>query len=597
MTINLNIPDIRELKPRITVFGVGGAGGNAVNNMITAGLQGVDFVVANTDAQALTMSKAERIVQMGTQVTQGLGAGSQPDVGAAAAQEVIDEIRDHLSGANMVFVTAGMGGGTGTGAAPVIAKTARDMGILTVGVVTKPFHFEGQRRMRTAEAGITELHKVVDTLLIIPNQNLFRVANEKTTFADAFAMADQVLYSGVACITDLMVKEGLINLDFADVRAVMREMGKAMMGTGESSGEKRALTAAEAAIANPLIDDSSMKGARGLLISITGGKDLTLFEVDEAATRIREEVDQDANIIVGATFDETLDGIIRVSVVATGIDQTATARLTGAPLPAHAVTAASPAPTGAPDNRLADMAARMKADNQRIAERLKQEGVQSSASAPIAPRPAENIDRAALAAIAAAVGPSSVEAPTHAPMQPAAYGDVTIRPIPAKPAMLHEQPAAPLQHQEPALPTAFIPPAAERAPLRAPRMPKFEELPMPAQAQIRQAGGEIEEEHPQKTRLSLLQRLANVGLGRRDEESEPPISARSSGPAMPQMPPLAERRPQRPIPQAGAGEPVSEYARRPAPQGLDPHGRPAPLPPAQGDDHLDIPAFLRRQAN
>ena len=319
MALTITPPDIHELKPRITVFGVGGAGGNAVNNMITAGLQGVDFVVANTDAQALTMSKAQRIIQMGTQVTQGLGAGSQPDVGAAAAQEVIDEIRDHLSGANMVFVTAGMGGGTGTGAAPVIAKTAREMNILTVGVVTKPFHFEGARRMRTAESGISELHKVVDTLLIIPNQNLFRVANEKTTFADAFAMADQVLYSGVACITDLMVKEGLINLDFADVRAVMREMGKAMMGTGEASGDKRALTAAEAAIANPLIDDSSMKGARGLLISITGGKDLTLFEVDEAATRIREEVDQDANIIVGATFDESLDGLIRVSVVATGI--------------------------------------------------------------------------------------------------------------------------------------------------------------------------------------------------------------------------------------------------------------------------------------
>ncbi len=331
MALNLTPPDISELKPRITVFGVGGAGGNAVNNMITAGLQGVDFVVANTDAQALTMSKAQRIVQMGTQVTQGLGAGSQPDVGAAAAQEVIDELRDHLTGANMVFVTAGMGGGTGTGAAPVIAKTARDMGILTVGVVTKPFHFEGQRRMRTAEAGIAELHKVVDTLLIIPNQNLFRVANEKTTFADAFAMADQVLYSGVACITDLMVKEGLINLDFADVRAVMREMGKAMMGTGEATGEKRALTAAEAAIANPLIDDSSMKGARGLLISITGGKDLTLFEVDEAATRIREEVDQDANIIVGATFDETLDGVIRVSVVATGIEQALIARNGAAP--------------------------------------------------------------------------------------------------------------------------------------------------------------------------------------------------------------------------------------------------------------------------
>ncbi len=385
MTINLNVPDIRELKPRITVFGVGGAGGNAVNNMITAGLQGVDFVVANTDAQALTMSKAQRIVQMGTQVTQGLGAGSQPDVGAAAAQEVIDELRDHLSGANMVFVTAGMGGGTGTGAAPVIAKTARDMGILTVGVVTKPFHFEGARRMRTAESGISELHKVVDTLLIIPNQNLFRVANEKTTFADAFAMADQVLYSGVACITDLMVKEGLINLDFADVRAVMREMGKAMMGTGEATGEKRALTAAEAAIANPLIDDSSMKGARGLLISITGGKDLTLFEVDEAATRIREEVDQDANIIVGATFDETLDGVIRVSVVATGIEQALISR--NAATPAAPATNAVAPTAGSPDTRLADLTARLRADNARLAERAQKLEATMPAQAAVAPAP------------------------------------------------------------------------------------------------------------------------------------------------------------------------------------------------------------------
>ncbi len=406
MALNLTPPDISELKPRITVFGVGGAGGNAVNNMITAGLQGVDFVVANTDAQALTMSKAQRIVQMGTVVTQGLGAGSQPDVGASAAQEVLDELRDHLTGANMVFVTAGMGGGTGTGAAPVIAKTAREMGILTVGVVTKPFHFEGQRRMRTAEAGIAELHKVVDTLLIIPNQNLFRVANEKTTFADAFAMADQVLYSGVACITDLMVKEGLINLDFADVRAVMREMGKAMMGTGEATGEKRALTAAEAAIANPLIDDSSMKGARGLLISITGGKDLTLFEVDEAATRIREEVDQDANIIVGATFDETLDGIIRVSVVATGIEQAAIAR-NAAP-----ASVATPV-TSAPDTRLAELTARLRADNARLAERAQKfepaaTAQAVAAAAPVAApaqRQSNNVERAALAAIAAAVAP------------------------------------------------------------------------------------------------------------------------------------------------------------------------------------------------
>jgi cell division protein FtsZ len=316
-----NIAQIREMKARITVFGVGGAGGNAVNNMIASGLQGVDFVVANTDAQALTRSKAQHIIQMGPGVTQGLGAGSQPEIGRAAAEEVINAIRDHLTGAHMVFITAGLGGGTGTGAAPVIAETARELGILTIGVVTKPFHFEGQRRMRLAEAGIAELQKVVDTLLIIPNQNLFRVTTKDTTIADAFAMADQVLYAGVACITDLIVKEGLINLDFADVRTVMREKGKAMMGMGEASGEKRVLTA----ISNPLIEDPSINRASGLLISITGGKDMTLFEVDEAATRIREEADQDANIIVGAIFDESLEGIVRVSVVATGIDNTGAA--------------------------------------------------------------------------------------------------------------------------------------------------------------------------------------------------------------------------------------------------------------------------------
>ncbi|WP_317993479.1 cell division protein FtsZ [Bartonella gliris] len=321
MTINLHRPDIAELKPRITVFGVGGGGGNAVNNMINAGLQGVDFVVANTDAQALAMSKAERVIQLGAAVTEGLGAGALPEVGQAAAEECIDEIIDHLADSHMVFITAGMGGGTGTGAAPVVARAAREKGILTVGVVTKPFQFEGARRMKTAEAGIEELQKSVDTLIVIPNQNLFRIADEKTTFADAFAMADQVLYSGVASITDLMIKEGLINLDFADVRSVMHEMGRAMMGTGEASGEGRALAAAEAAIANPLLDDTSMRGARGLLISITGGRDMTLFEVDEAANRIREEVDADANVIFGAIDDESLEGVIRVSVVATGIDR------------------------------------------------------------------------------------------------------------------------------------------------------------------------------------------------------------------------------------------------------------------------------------
>jgi cell division protein FtsZ len=320
MSIKLTVPQAKELKPRITVFGVGGAGGNAVNNMIEAGLDGVEFVVANTDAQALALSSADRRIQLGASITEGLGAGSRPEVGCAAAEEALNEIVEQIHGAHMVFITAGMGGGTGTGAAPVIARAAREQGILTVGVVTKPFQFEGSRRMRLAEEGIRDLQQYVDTLIIIPNQNLFRVANENTTFADAFAMADQVLHSGVAGITDLMMKPGLINLDFADVRTVMNEMGKAMMGTGEASGEKRAIEAAEAAISNPLLDEVSMKGARGVLINITGGMDLTLYEVDEAANRIRSEVDPDANIIVGSTFDPALDGHMRVSVVATGID-------------------------------------------------------------------------------------------------------------------------------------------------------------------------------------------------------------------------------------------------------------------------------------
>ena len=564
MTINLTIPDIREMKPRITVFGVGGAGGNAVNNMIAAGLQGVDFVVANTDAQALTLSKAERIIQMGTQVTEGLGAGSQPEVGRAAAEEVIDEIRDHLTGAHMVFVTAGMGGGTGTGAAPVIAKIARELGILTVGVVTKPFHFEGQRRMRFAEAGIVELQKVVDTLLIIPNQNLFRVANEKTTFADAFAMADQVLYSGVACITDLMVKEGLINLDFADVRAVMKEMGKAMMGTGEASGEKRALTAAEAAIANPLIDDASMKGAKGLLISITGGKDLTLYEVDEAATRIREEVDQDANIIVGATFDESLEGIIRVSVVATGIDNTGTLRQ----------PASQPA-----ESALKELASKMRSDSRRIADRIERTRPGAACAAPAAASAAA-VESAAHAAVAAAL------------MAPTAIEEVSIRPMPMKPSLFEPAPAE-LAQAEPPTPRTFIPPPPERTAARTPRMPRIDELPLPAQKELKAQRGEIDDDHPDKRRMSLMQRLASVGLGRR-AESEPPLAPRTAQP-MPQF-----ERPTRPTarqPEGRPDDPVSEYARRPAPQGLDPHGRPAPVHNSIDEDQLDIPAFLRRQAN
>jgi cell division protein FtsZ len=319
--INLSIPrDEQEMKPRITVVGVGGAGGNAVNNMIRSNLIGCEFVVCNTDAQAMQQSGAHRRIQLGIGVTRGLGAGSRPDVGRAAAEEALDEILEAMQGSNMAFITAGMGGGTGTGGAPVIARVARESGILTIGVVTKPFHFEGSHRMKIAEAGIEELQKFVDTLIIIPNQNLFRVANERTTFADAFKMADDVLHSGVRGVTDLMVMPGLINLDFADIRTVMSEMGKAMMGTGEAEGERRAIDAAEAAISNPLLEDVSMKGARGVLINITGGPDMTLFEVDEAANRIREEVDPEANIIFGSTFDETLSGKMRISVVATGID-------------------------------------------------------------------------------------------------------------------------------------------------------------------------------------------------------------------------------------------------------------------------------------
>jgi cell division protein FtsZ len=599
MTINLKIPDIRELKPRITVFGTGGAGGNAVNNMITSGLQGCEFVVANTDAQALTMSKAERVIQMGVQVTEGLGAGSQPEVGRAAAEEVIDEIRDHLQGAHMVFVTAGMGGGTGTGAAPVVARCAKEMGILTVGVVTKPFHFEGIRRMKVAESGITELQKVVDTLLIIPNQNLFRVANEKTTFADAFALADEVLRSGVSCITDLMVKEGLINLDFADVRAVMREMGKAMMGTGEASGEKRALSAAEAAISNPLIDDASMKGAKGLLISITGGRDLTLYEVDEAATRIREEVDQEANIIVGATFDESLEGIIRVSVVATGIDHAAEMKAPRPAMVSAPATSSGPA-SSAPEQRLHELTQKLRADQQRLAERIERTErapvpQQPAASVPAAPAH-DAFERAAKAAVAAAVLPMTMD-------------DVTIRPMQPKPSLFPEPTPEPKAAFEPPAPSAFIPPSPERPANRGQRMPRIDEFPVPAQNELRVMRGEAPPaEPPQKQRMGLLQRLASVGLGggRREEEApqappqEPQLQQtprQRMGP-VPQAParPMQPRPAPRPPEQSRPSEPVSEYARRSPHQGLDPMGRQAPVHNSSEEDQLDIPAFLRRQA-
>lgn len=572
MAINLQAPDIRELKPHITVFGVGGAGGNAVNNMIESGLEGVEFVVSNTDAQALASSKAQRVIQMGIQVTEGLGAGSQPEVGRAAAEEVIDEIRDQLAGSHMVFITAGMGGGTGTGAAPVVARAARELGILTVGVVTKPFQFEGVRRMRLAEAGITELQQSVDTLIVIPNQNLFRVATEKTTFADAFAMADQVLYSGVACITDLMVKEGLINLDFADVRSVMRGMGKAMMGTGEASGEKRAIRAAEAAIANPLLDDVSMKGARGLLISITGGNDLTLYELDEAATRIREEVDQDANIILGATFDESLEGIIRVSVVATGIDQAMIAN--GGDL-------------SSTEQRISEVAERLRAEARARASQAQAVPTfrATAAAEPVkAPEPVVEVAPAPVPAAPAYVSMATPVIEQPAP-QPLVRDDVVLTPAQPKPAMAYEAPVAPqpVYHEEPAEQAAFIPPQAERA-MRPARMPRIDELPMPAQNQLRAQRGEAEPHHEQK-RMSLMQRLATVGFGRREEPHQAPAEPVAQRPV-----PEAPRQPMSPV--------HAEYAKRPAaPQGYRPQGQMAPAQRNSEDDQLEIPAFLRRQAN
>ncbi len=355
MSINIGPPLVDELKPKISVVGVGGAGGNAIGNMINAGVEGVDFIVANTDAQSLNASGAEQRIQLGPDITQGLGAGSRPEVGRAAAEETIDLVKSAIEGSHMCFIAAGMGGGTGTGAAPVIAEAARAMDVLTVGVVTKPFLFEGSRRMRAAEAGIAELQQHVDTLIVIPNQNLFLVANPNTTFKEAFLLADEVLQQGVRGITDLMVMPGLINLDFADVRSVMHEMGKAMMGTGEAEGDGRALEAAEKAIANPLLDGVSMQGAKGVIVSITGGEDMRLMEVDEAANHIRELVDPDANIIWGSAFNDTLEGKIRVSVVATGIDADGAAAT--APPPSSAFANAAPAAAAASSNLFSTSAA------------------------------------------------------------------------------------------------------------------------------------------------------------------------------------------------------------------------------------------------
>ncbi len=571
MTLNLSMPGHDELKPRITVFGVGGAGGNAVNNMIEKQLEGVEFVVANTDAQALQQSQATNRIQLGVKVTEGLGAGAKASVGAAAAEESIEQIVDHLAGAHMCFITAGMGGGTGTGAAPIIAQAARELGVLTVGVVTKPFQFEGGKRMRQAEDGVEALQKVVDTLIIIPNQNLFRLATEKTTFTEAFSLADDVLYQGVKGVTDLMVCPGLINLDFADVRAVMDEMGKAMMGTGEATGEDRAIQAAEKAIANPLLDEISLRGAKGVLINITGGHDLTLFELDEAANRIREEVDPDANIIVGSTLDTALEGGMRVSVVATGIDAStnqmeapAPRRTLAEPLTQH-VTAEQPAPVQQPAPQ-APQAAAPQPQYQQPQPQYQQPAPQQPASyqtpAPQQPkRPAP-------------LPQESYQQPVQQPRNAAPQQPVEDVPPPAyQPSMNEFQPSTDASEGAdfvaPQRPAPGVPSDETMARLRTAVNHSTTQQQRPMGSMQPQAPARPAQPAPEKSRFGINS-LINRMTGHGSEQAPAP------------------QRPAQPAPSA------PQAARRVAP--------PAPSfeedvdnDPAQ--DKIEIPAFLRRQAN
>lgn len=584
MTINLSLPQTEsEIKPRITVIGVGGAGGNAVNNMISAALEGVEFIVANTDSQALSQSLADRRVQLGITITQGLGAGARPEVGRQAAEEALPEILQLLDGANMVFVTAGMGGGTGTGAAPVIAAAAREQGILTIGVVTKPFHFEGRRRMQSAEQGITELEKVVDTLIVIPNQNLFKIANEKTTFADAFKMADDVLHMGVRGVTDLMVMPGLINLDFADIRTVMGEMGKAMMGTGEAEGPDRSRVAAESAISNPLLEDHSMKGAKGVLINITGGLDMTLHEVDEAANRIREEVDGDANIIFGSTFDATMDGRMRVSVVATGI---------------AAMAAQQPAP-----NYLSlDM------------NRPIQTG-QPALSRPAAPPVGRVAMPSAATAAPAPVMPAAPAAPIAPPAPPVA-APAPVAAAPVAPIVASMPTPAPV-YEAPVEAPVMVAPPVEVAPV-AP-------APMPAPAPVAVAPAPVQAPAPAAPQRPLVDendwRVSRPSTAKAPVRAEPVTRPTAARPATDSRAPNLFQRitgafsAPKPAPATGAAQPEPVASRPAAAENVvavapkAPVSRPAPVQtsisldvterakPARDDDDLQIPAFLRRQAN
>jgi cell division protein FtsZ len=585
MTINLSLPQTEsEIKPRITVVGVGGAGGNAVNNMISAALEGVEFIVANTDAQALGQSLADRRVQLGITITQGLGAGARPEVGRQAAEEALPEILQLLDGANMVFVTAGMGGGTGTGAAPVIAAAAREQGILTIGVVTKPFHFEGRRRMQSAEQGILELEKVVDTLIVIPNQNLFKIANEKTTFADAFKMADDVLHMGVRGVTDLMVMPGLINLDFADIRTVMGEMGKAMMGTGEAEGQDRSRVAAESAISNPLLEDHSMKGAKGVLINITGGLDMTLHEVDEAANRIREEVDADANIIFGSTFDATMQGRMRVSVVSTGISAMAAQQ----PAPNYLsldmnrpMQTGQPAlsrPAGPPVGRVAMPAAAMAPPPAPMA---------AAPVAPVAAPPMMAPPPAPMPAVAEAA-PEPAPVMAAAPAAPVAEAPIAAQVMMVAPA---EAPAAPPPAPAPVAPPAPIAAAPAAAPAAASQRPLVDE-------------NDWRVSRP-KTPVRTSEPVARPVAARPAAESRSPnLFQRITGAfatPKPTTPPIAP-----PVAELPAARPPAENVVAVAPKAA-PRAAPAQASinldvterakPARDDDDLQIPAFLRRQAN
>lgn len=591
INVRIQTPEVQKLSPKITVVGIGGAGGNAVNNMISSGLEGCEFLVCNTDAQALEGSLCDNTLQLGAHVTGGLGAGAKPEIGEKAAHESMDEVMQYLEGSNMAFITAGMGGGTGTGAAPVIAKACRDSGILTVGVVTKPFHFEGTHRMKQAEAGIEEMQGYVDTLIVIPNQNLFRVANEKTTFAEAFKMADGVLQSGVRGVTDLMVMPGLINLDFADIRSAMLEMGKAMMGTGESEGERRATEAAESAINNPLLDDVSMKGARGVIINVTGGHDMTLFEVDEACNRIRDEVDPNANIIFGSTFDEKLEGSMRVSVVATGIDAASVSKTSGGTggVRVTAIGQGSNKPAEEkekPEVKTTPVGVRPQTEVARaMTLNARQETVAKTTAAPSTATAAPKTDMFASQEYHAAPAASSVSASLRGSVHQGSF----IPPSPVVPApqdeVAHAAPVA-AQYAAPAQPMSqpqTAPAVQKPAPMAAQRLSTLPQA-TPAESLTLRPPVPGQNTAERRRTPSLFERITGAYeayKGDQKEEGETSSSAGSQGSA--------------------GGFHVSrmdggnaQAAEAPSQGKLNIE---SPAAPKANEDDLDIPAFLRRQAN